>query len=66
MLLMNYLKGPQDSGTSFQIVFDEPIPWASHTSKRVRNTEENELMEKKKVLRKKYIYIQLMSNMRAA
>ena len=56
----------EDSGRPLQIVVDKPMPQASHTSKRVRNTEENELMKKKKVLRKKRKYIQLMRNMRAA
>ena len=53
----------EDSGRSLQIVVDKPMPQASHTSKRVKKPEENELMEKKKVLRKKRKYIQLMRNM---
>ena len=37
----------QESGTSLQIIIDEPMPEASHTSKRVREQEENEQLEKK-------------------
>ena len=36
-----------DSGTSLQIVLDEPMPEASHTSKRVREPEEFEQSDKK-------------------
>ena len=36
-----------DSGTSLQIVLDEPVPEASHTSKRVREPEEIEQSDKK-------------------
>ena len=38
----------EESGTLLQIVVDEPMPEASHTSKRVRVPEENEQPEKKK------------------
>ena len=36
----------QESGTSLQIVVDETMPEASHISKRVRESEENDLQEK--------------------
>ena len=37
----------EDYGTSLQIVVDEPMPEASHTSKRVREPEESEQPDKK-------------------
>ena len=43
----------EDSGTPLQTVVDKPMPQASHTSKRVRKPEENELMEKKSSEKKK-------------
>ena len=36
----------EESGTSLQIVVDEPMPEASHTSKRVRESEESDKQEK--------------------
>ena len=36
----------EESGTLLQIVVDEPMPEASHTSKRVRESEENDQQEK--------------------
>ena len=55
----------EESGTSLQIIIDEPMPEASHTSKRVREQEENEQLEKKiseKKKRKKHT--QQMKSMR--
>ena len=46
----------EDSGRPIQIVVDKPMPQASHTSKRVRKPEENELMKKKSSEKKKKIY----------
>ena len=43
----------EDYGTSLQIVVDEPMPEASHTSKRVREPEESELPDKKSSEKKK-------------
>ena len=43
----------EESGTSLQIIIDEPMPEASHTSKRVREQEENEQLEKKFLKKKK-------------
>ena len=37
----------EESGTSLWIVLDEPMPEASHTSKRVRELEESEQPDKK-------------------
>ena len=37
----------EESGTSLQIVADEPMPEASHTSKRVREPEESKQQDKK-------------------
>ena len=39
----------EDSGTSLQIVVDEPMPEAFHMSKRVREPEESEQPDKKKL-----------------
>ena len=46
----------EDYGMSLQIVVDEPMPEASHTSKRVRELEESELPDKKSSEKKIYIY----------
>ena len=56
---------PEDSGTPLQVVVNEPMPEASHTSKRVREPEESEQPNKKsseKKKKKKYIW--QMKNMR--
>ena len=45
----------EESGTSLQIVVDEPMPEASHTSKRIREPEESEQPDKKNS-EKKNIY----------
>ena len=39
----------EDSGTSLQTVVDEPMPEAFHMSKRVREPEESEQPDKKKL-----------------
>ena len=44
---------PEDSGTSLQVVVNEPMPEASHTSKRVREPEESEQPNKKSSEKKK-------------
>ena len=47
----------EESGTSLQLVVDEPMPEASHTSKRVREPEESEQPDKKNTEKKeKNIY----------
>ena len=56
----------EESGTSLMIVVNEPMPQASHTSKKVREPEESEQPDKKssgKKKRKKHI--QQTKNMRA-
>ena len=52
-----------DSGTSLQIVVDEPMPEASHMSKRVREPEESEPPNEKSS-EKKRKNIRQMKNMR--
>ena len=44
----------EESGTSLQIVVDEPMPEASHTSKRIREPEESEQPDKKNSEKKTY------------
>ena len=47
----------EESGTSLQLVVDEPMPEASHTSKRVREPEGSEQPDKKNTEKKeKNIY----------
>ena len=55
----------EESGTSLQIVVDEPMPEASHTPKRVREPEESEQPDKKNSEKKRKKHIQQMKNMRA-
>ena len=43
----------EESGTSLQIVVDEPMPEASHTSKRVREAEESDRPERESSEKKK-------------
>ena len=43
----------EESGMSLQIVVDEPMPEASHTSKRVREPEESDQKEKENSEKKK-------------
>ena len=43
----------EESGTSLQIVVDEPMPEASHMSKRVREAEESDRPEKESSEKKK-------------
>ena len=46
----------EESGSSLQIIVNEPIPEASHTSKRVREPKESEHLERKISKKKKKTY----------
>ena len=48
----------EESGTSLQLVVDEPMPEASHTSKRVREPEGSEQPDKKNTEKKRKKHIQ--------
>ena len=56
----------KESGTSLQIVLNEPMPEASHTSKRVREPEESKQPDKKSSEKKRKKYIWQTKNMLVA
>ena len=56
----------KESGTSLQIVLNEPMPEASHTSKRVREPKESKQPDKKSSEKKRKKYIWQTKNMLVA